>query len=273
MSDAQEALPPANAAGQEVGPEQSVPLDPESLARHYEQQDVDIRGIVRFGIAVAVAAVVAGTVLAVVLRIWATQPLPVRFQVAPAAVTPPAVPGPGLDAAPENNLQSYLARENQRLYGYGWVDREAGTVHIPIDEAMRMLVERGVPSREGDAPTFYLDPSFRLDSSGGLLPAGDDTQVDEPNAAEGNQSTDDDSGSDGSDAADESASEDSDDEAEEGGAADEGADSEESGGAASGGDTPDSESSDDDGSGAPGTIAPDDEDAGEEEPGGSQSGG
>jgi hypothetical protein len=61
------------------------------------------------------------------------------------------------------------------LNGYGWVDRDAGVVHIPIDEAMRLMVERGVPAREGDAPTFALDPSFQLDSSGGLEPSARDS--------------------------------------------------------------------------------------------------
>ena len=27
-------------------------------------------------------------------------------------------------------------RQIQRLHGYGWVDRKAGVVHVPIDEAM-----------------------------------------------------------------------------------------------------------------------------------------
>lgn len=34
--------------------------------------------------------------------------------------------------------------------GYGWVDREAGIVRIPIEEAMQILVDR-LPVREGAA--------------------------------------------------------------------------------------------------------------------------
>lgn len=37
----------------------------------------------------------------------------------------------------------------ERLSSYGWVDRSAGTVHIPIDEAIRLTAERGLPTRPG----------------------------------------------------------------------------------------------------------------------------
>ena len=100
MSDAHEALPNPNPSGSELPPEVSVPIDPASLARHYEQDDVDVRSLVRFGVVILAASVVAGVVLWVVLRIWTEQPLPVQMQIPPAEVTVPAVPGPGLDARP-----------------------------------------------------------------------------------------------------------------------------------------------------------------------------
>jgi hypothetical protein len=34
-----------------------------------------------------------------------------------------------------------------RLVGYGWVDREAGIVRLPIERAMELLLERGLPTR------------------------------------------------------------------------------------------------------------------------------
>jgi len=32
-------------------------------------------------------------------------------------------------------------RQLERLDSYGWVDREAGMAHIPVTEAMKMMVE------------------------------------------------------------------------------------------------------------------------------------
>ena len=37
-----------------------------------------------------------------------------------------------------------------RLGSAGWVDREAGVARIPIEEAKRLLLERGLPVREAE---------------------------------------------------------------------------------------------------------------------------
>ena len=34
-------------------------------------------------------------------------------------------------------------KEDAALHSYGWVDKNAGTVHIPIEDAMRLMLERG----------------------------------------------------------------------------------------------------------------------------------
>jgi hypothetical protein len=46
-------------------------------------------------------------------------------------------------------------REEQQLHSYGWVDQSAGSVHIPIDQAMQLIAERGLPTtpRTGTVPT------------------------------------------------------------------------------------------------------------------------
>lgn len=176
MSDAPDTmsapLPNPNPSGSELPPEQSVPIDPASLALHYEQDDVDVRAIVRFGAAILGATVVACLALWFVLRYWTAQPLPVEVQIPPAKVEAPQVDGPGLDAAPEVHLEELLAQQSALLNSYGWIDRDAGIVHIPIDEAMQLLVEQGVPARDGPAPSFGLEPAFRMDSTGGVLPVG-----------------------------------------------------------------------------------------------------
>ena len=56
----------------------------------------------------------------------------------------------GLQAQPANEIYEFRLRERAELDGYSWVDRNAGTVRIPIAEAMRLTVERGLPSRPVD---------------------------------------------------------------------------------------------------------------------------
>ena len=47
------------------------------------------------------------------------------------------------------NLQKFRADEEHKLTTYGWVDQNAGVVRLPIDRAKELLLERGLPVREG----------------------------------------------------------------------------------------------------------------------------
>jgi len=49
-------------------------------------------------------------------------------------------------STPVTDLAEMRAREQQALHTYGWVDQQKGVVHIPIEEAKKLLVQRGVPA-------------------------------------------------------------------------------------------------------------------------------
>ena len=61
-------------------------------------------------------------------------------------------PAPRLQVTPRQDLRDLRAREDQALNSYQWVDRSAGIVRIPIAEAMRLTVERGLPVRQSPEP-------------------------------------------------------------------------------------------------------------------------
>ena len=42
-------------------------------------------------------------------------------------------------------------KDEERLHSYGWVDRKAGTVQVPIERAMQMLVEKQKQTPKGEA--------------------------------------------------------------------------------------------------------------------------
>jgi hypothetical protein len=167
LSDVEPQVPNPNPSGTEVGPEYSVPIDAASLASHYERDDVDVRAILWFAGGLLVALIIVQVVLFWMVRSWSGRPLSIQPQLAPSNATPVPVQGPGLDANPEAELDTLLGGEAERLSGYGWIDREGGVVRIPIERAMSLLVEEGLPAREGEPPSFELAPAFRLDSSGG----------------------------------------------------------------------------------------------------------
>jgi hypothetical protein len=70
----------------------------------------------------------------------------------PLAFVKGATPAPHLQYNPTQDLSALRAREQKQLSGYGWVDRSAGIVHIPIDRAMRLIAEKGIPADFGKPP-------------------------------------------------------------------------------------------------------------------------
>jgi hypothetical protein len=56
-------------------------------------------------------------------------------------------PAPRLQFAPVKDIQDLHNREESTLNSYGWVDKPSGTVRIPIDKAIDLLMQRGLPSR------------------------------------------------------------------------------------------------------------------------------
>jgi len=53
-------------------------------------------------------------------------------------------PEPRLQQFPRNEYYQFHVTEQQKLESYGWVNKDAGIVHIPIEDAMRLTLERGL---------------------------------------------------------------------------------------------------------------------------------
>lgn len=60
-------------------------------------------------------------------------------------------PKPRIEEHPAIEIQQLHAQENSILSTYGWMDKKAGVVRIPIDRAMELQLERGFPTRK-EAP-------------------------------------------------------------------------------------------------------------------------
>jgi|ERR1700678_3091406 len=61
-----------------------------------------------------------------------------------------AFPDPKLEEDERGQLDGIRLQEERTLYSYGWSDEKAGTVHIPIEHAMELIVQRGLPVRPQD---------------------------------------------------------------------------------------------------------------------------
>jgi hypothetical protein len=65
---------------------------------------------------------------------------------------------PHLQIAPPEDLKKFREREEMELTTYGWIDRTAGVVRVPVDRAMELVLQRGLPQRSKGG-TNELGPS------------------------------------------------------------------------------------------------------------------
>ena len=71
-------------------------------------------------------------------------------------------PTPALQTQPFMDIYTLRQGEADRLSSYGWVDKDGGVARIPIDRAMDVLLERGLPVRPdaaGGADVITQDSS------------------------------------------------------------------------------------------------------------------
>ena len=116
-----------------------------------EGDGISYRGIVWFVvILVATTAfcqlVVWGMYEFSAARVTSNQPAraPVAVPEPAHGQLPPLPPGPNLLTNEPMNLRSFRTNEDAVLSSYGWVDRNAGTIRIPIERAKDLVLERGV---------------------------------------------------------------------------------------------------------------------------------
>lgn len=113
-------------------------------------QEIDARGIAKVGLWLAVVTVAAFVVA------WGFYLLLSRGEKAldqpPSPIAeardPRPVPGPALQATPELELARLRRSEDEKLAGWGWVDRGAGVARIPVDVAIERV------AAEGSLPDF-----------------------------------------------------------------------------------------------------------------------
>jgi hypothetical protein len=125
----------------------------------HESREAVPRYILYFALGVAI------TVLAGFLVSWATLDYLKNHQTYPApqsAITRgrvlPPDGMPQLQAHPAEDLQVYLKHEQEILDSYGWVNRKNDVVRIPIQRAMNILLQKGLPARNSKTPTGAVQP-------------------------------------------------------------------------------------------------------------------
>jgi len=116
---------------------------------HHEESDANVIAIFAFGLGLVVITAVVSLLVFVLFRFFevreaARVPLAYPLAVSRENALPPE---PRLQINPREDLADLRAKEDALLTSYGWVDKNASVVRIPIDEAMRLTLQRGLPAR------------------------------------------------------------------------------------------------------------------------------
>lgn len=117
----------------------------------HERNDVSTRGVLMFAVFLVIGSAVVSVAMWGLFRLLAHEskssdrPLPPMVEQSLKRVPP----SPQLENKPRALRSVLNAQEDARLSSYGWVDRNAGQVHIPISRAMELLAERGIAETKG----------------------------------------------------------------------------------------------------------------------------
>lgn len=124
--------------------------NPDNVDVVHEESDVNVGAIIRYGIGLLLVGAVVQVFLWWLLGTYERQHERAQTQVYPLAAGQQdrLPPFPRFQENPQQELQDLRAKQKALLEGYGWVNKEAGVARIPIEEAMKMVIERGLPTRE-----------------------------------------------------------------------------------------------------------------------------
>jgi hypothetical protein len=132
--------------------EHDLEYGPNPPGAQYEHTDIDTAIGYKFALWLVVAmlisvAIVYGTFWFFEGQSTTGDALVQRYPLAVGQEKAP--PAPNLQMQPFKDIYLLRQGEAEKLEHYGWVDKEGGIARIPIDRAMALTIERGLPARSG----------------------------------------------------------------------------------------------------------------------------
>ena len=135
----------------------------------FERSDIGVAGVIYFLIGLAIFGLFAHLIATGLFHVLDKQSEAQQPAVSPLVSSTPAdtrhlpekytgpggyeqylkdnFPTPQLETDERRQLDDIRTQEEETLHTYGYVDQKAGTVRIPIDRAMELVAQRGLPVR------------------------------------------------------------------------------------------------------------------------------
>jgi hypothetical protein len=136
-----------------------IHIDGQNEEMDFEREDLGAKPILIFLLSLTIGCVLVALVLKGLysyLDTYESRQQPVQNPLAQQTTADTRIveqgdikkfPQPRLETDETTEINNFRMQEEQRLNSYGWVDQQAGVARIPIDRAMALLAQRGLPTR------------------------------------------------------------------------------------------------------------------------------
>ena len=152
----------------------------------YDHTDLGSRGIFVFLVGLALTVAIVHIVIYGFVRVYEhyqpqgmvrteaiTEP---TAQVGPMGDPTAHFPYPQVQPDPVGDMNKFREAEELELNSAGWVDQRAGIAHIPIERAIDLVAQRGLPVRpappQSQAAEFGTGNGTIAGAAGGVEPRG-----------------------------------------------------------------------------------------------------
>ncbi len=122
---------------------------PETL---HEISTVQVKPVVAFALVLAITALATFATVKILLDHMNFNYTRTDAPLSPLANPDRLPPTPRLQVASGQDLKELHAKEDAALQEYHWVNKDLGVVGIPIEHAIELLAQRGLPAREETKP-------------------------------------------------------------------------------------------------------------------------
>jgi len=111
----------------------------------HERRDINVGAIYRFVIVLSVVAIIVHLLIWGLFEFFKGLEAKRDPRITPLAVgREQAPPGPRLQVTPVQDYQTIRQNEQRMLETYQWVDQKNGVVRIPIEQAMKQVLQKNL---------------------------------------------------------------------------------------------------------------------------------
>ncbi len=116
----------------------------------HEPETTSIRAIAIFFVALVIALIVTGAAMVMMFDVFESDAQRADPPPSPFRTVRPLPPEPRLQIDHARDMQLLREHQERLLSEFGWVDRDAGIIRLPIEHAMRLYAERASQRQQQD---------------------------------------------------------------------------------------------------------------------------